>query len=56
MVFAQTRVRPKHLIPARRPDQTIIKKKKKKRICDTVHFAVPVDHLVKNKKSEKWDK
>ena len=33
-----------HLIPARRPDLIIIHKKKKKKICKIVDFAVPADH------------
>ena len=33
-----------HLIPARRPDPIKINKKKKKKICKIVDFAVPVDH------------
>ena len=39
-----------HLIPARRSD--LIKKKN----CRTVKFAVPADHRVKLKESEKKDK
>ena len=31
----------------------IIKKKKKKRICKTVDFAIPVDHRINLKESEK---
>ena len=46
-----------HLIPARRLDQIIIyKKKKKKRICKIVNFAVPANHRVKLKECEKKDK
>ena len=47
-----------HLIPARRPDLIIInkKKKKKKRISKIVDFAVPVDHWINLKESEKKDK
>ena len=49
-----------HLIPARRPDLLIInkkkKKEKKKRICKTVDFAVPADHRINLKESEKKDK
>ena len=45
-----------HLIPARRPDRIIIKKKKKKRICKIVDFAIPVDHRINLKESEKKDK
>ena len=43
-----------HLIPARRPDLIIINKKKK--ICKIVDFAVPVDHRINLKVSEKKDK
>ena len=48
-----------HLIPARRPDLIIInkkKKKKKKKICKIVDFAVPTDHRINLKGSEKKDK
>ena len=50
-----------HLISARRPDLVIAnnKKKKKKRkkwTFRTVDFAVPADHRVKPKGSEKRDK
>ena len=46
-----------HLIPTRRPDLIIInKKKKKKRICKIVDFAVPADHRINLKESEKKDK
>ena len=44
-----------HLIPARRPDLILINKKKK-RICKIVDFAVPVDHRINLKESEKKDK
>ena len=45
------------LIPARRLDLIIInKKKKKKRICKIVDFAVPADHRINLKESEKKDK
>ena len=44
------------LISARRPDLVIINKKKKKRTCKIVDFAVPVDHRVKLKESEKKNK
>ena len=44
-----------HLIPARRQDLIIIKKKKK-RICEIVEFAVPADHRVNLKECEKKDK
>ena len=40
------------LIPARRPDLIIINKKKM-RICKIVDFAVPVDHRINLKESEK---
>ena len=48
-----------HLIPSRKPDFIIInnnKKKKKKRICKIVDFAVPADHRINLKESEKKDK
>ena len=38
-----------HQISARRPDLIIINKKKKKRICKIVDFAVPADHRIKLK-------
>ena len=44
------------LISARRPDLIIITKKKKKRTCKIVDFAVLVNHRVKLKESEKKDK
>ena len=43
-----------HLIPARIPDLIIINKKK--RTCKIVDFAVPADHRINLKKSEKKDK
>ena len=43
-----------HLIPARRPDLIIINEKK--RICKIVVFAVPADHKINLKESEKKDK
>ena len=43
-----------HLIPARRPDLIIIKKKM--RICKIDDFVVPVDHRINLKESEKKDK
>ena len=43
-----------HLIPARRPDHIIINKKM--RICKIVDFAVPADHRINLKESEKKDK
>ena len=42
------------LIPAKRPDLIIINKKK--RICKIVDFAVPADHRINLKESEKKDK
>ena len=45
-----------HLISARRPDLIIINKKKKKRICKIVDFAVPADQRIKLKECEKKDK
>ena len=45
-----------HLILARRADLMIInKKKKKKRICKIVNFAIPADHRIKLKECEKKD-
>ena len=43
-----------HLIPARRPDLIITNKRK--RICKIVDFAVPADHRINQKESEKKDK
>ena len=43
-----------HLIPARRPDLIIINKRK--RICKIVDLAVPADHRINLKESEKKDK
>ena len=43
------------LIPARRPDLIIINNKKK-RICKIFDFAVPADHRINLKESEKKDK
>ena len=45
-----------HLISARRPDLIIINKKKKKRTCKIVDFAVPADYRIKLKAYEKKDK
>ena len=45
-----------HLILARRPDLIIINKKKKKKICKIVYFAVLADHCIKLKECEKRDK
>ena len=42
-----------HLIPTRRPGLIIINRK---RICKIVDFAVPVDHRINLKESEKKDK
>ena len=42
-----------HLISARRPDLVIVNKKE--RTCQVVDFAVPADHRVKLKESEKRD-
>ena len=42
------------LISARKPDLTIINKKK--RICKIINFAVPADHRIKLKECEKKDK
>ena len=44
-----------HLIHARKPDQGLINKKKK-RICHLLDFAILADHRVKIKESEKTDK
>ena len=43
-----------HLISARRPDLIIINKRK--RICKIVDFAIPGDHRINLKESEKKDK
>ena len=43
-----------HLIPTRRPDLILINKRK--RICKIVDFAVPADHRINLKESEKKDK
>ena len=47
-----------HLISARQRDQERVnkRKKKKKRICRILDFAVPADQRLKLKKSEKKDK
>ena len=46
-----------HIISARRPNQVIVnKKKKKKTTCRIMDFTVSVDHRVKLKESEKRDK
>ena len=44
-----------HLIPARRPELIKINKNKK-RICKIIDFAVPADHRINLKESEKKDK
>ena len=44
-----------HLISARRPDLTIINKKKKKKICKIVDFAVLANRWIKLKECEKRD-
>ena len=43
-----------HLVPARRPDFIIINKRK--RICKIVDFAVPADHRINLKETEKKNK
>ena len=52
--------KPDHLISARRPNLIIInkkkKKRKKKRTCWIVDFAVPADHSVRLKESERKEK
>ena len=45
-----------HLISARRPDLIKINKKKKKKNCKIVDFAVPADHIINMKECEKRDK
>ena len=47
-----------HLISVRKPGLIIINnnKKKKKKICKIVDFAVPGDHRIKLKESEKKEK
>ena len=45
-----------HLIPVRTPDHIIINNQKKKRICKIVDFAVPADHRINLKESERKDK
>ena len=44
-----------HLISAIKPEIIIINKKKKKKICKVVDFAVLADHRIKLKESEKRD-
>ena len=43
-------------VSTRRPDLILIIKKKKKRTCKIVDFAVPANHRVKLKESEKKNK
>ena len=43
-----------HLISARKPNNN--NQQKKKRTCKIVDFAVPADHIIKLKESEKKDK
>ena len=45
-----------HLISARRPGLIRINKKKKKKICKIVHYAVSANHRIKQKECEKKDK
>ena len=45
-----------YLITAKRPDLVIISKKKRKKTCRIVDFAVPVDDRMKIKENEKRDK
>ena len=45
-----------HQILYRRRDQVIVNKRPKKRTCCIVEFAIPADHRVKIKESEKRDK
>ena len=45
-----------HQISARRPDLIIFNKKKKKRICKIVDFAIPADYRINLKECEKKDK
>ena len=63
MIYAETKIRhynfeiqTDHLIPARRPNLVIIKKKKNKENCQRVNFSVPAGHRVKLKESKKRDK
>ena len=54
-------IRTDHLISASRPDYMIVnpptpKKRRKKRTCWIVDLAIPADHSVKLKESEKKDK
>ena len=53
-IFLDFDIQTDPLISARRPDQGLTKKKKS--ISRIVNFAVPADHTVKNKESEKRDK
>ena len=54
-IFMEFEIQTDHLISARRPDLMIVKKKKK-RTCRIVDYAVPADHRGKLKESEKRDK
>ena len=45
-----------HLISASRPDLVIISKKKPKKTCRIVDFAVLADHRLKLKENDKKDK
>ena len=45
-----------HLISARRQDFILINKKKEKKTCKIVDFAVSADHRIKLKECEKRDK
>ena len=53
-LFWDITIQTDHLIPTRRPDLIIIKKRK--RICKIVDFAFPADHRINLKESEKKDK
>ena len=54
-LFWDFNIRRDRLISARRPDLIIINKKKKKRICKIVDFAVPADHRINVKECKKND-
>ena len=43
-------------MPARRPDQKTRPQQKRKRSCKIVDFAVPANHRINLKESEKKDK
>ena len=49
-------IRKDYLNSARRLDLIIINKKKKKKICKILDFAVPADHRIKLKECEKKGK